>query len=349
MVLVGKRFPVKEKKLMKLTIKDIAEMAGVSIATVSRVLNNSKPVSEEVRKRVEKVLEETNFRPNAWARSLIQNKTNLIGVIIPQINTFSAKLIDGIEDIASQNGYNIILSNTRLNREQELKAIDILIEKQVDGLIFSAVNITAENVEKIYQSKIPAVVVGQKVSEYNLPWVDVDNYSSIVELVQYLIRCGHKKLAMIHGPLYDMSAGYTRYKAFIDEVERHQIPKEDVILVESNFSMQDGYYAMEKILKNRSLPTAVISASDEIAIGAKKCLEDRGFIIPDDMSIVGFDDIDLAQITRPKLTTVRVDFFEMGSIAMKTLLRLLSDEKEVSLEHYVDYRLIIRDSVKMIR
>ena len=332
---------------MNLTIKDIAEMAGVSIATVSRVLNNSKPVSNAVRKKVEKVLEETNFRPNALARGLVKNQTHLIGVIIPQINIFSAKLIDGIEEIAKQNGYNIILSNSRLNREQELNAIDILIEKQVDGLIISSVEITDQHAEKINKSKIPAVIVGQKVSEYNLPWVDVDNYNSIVEMVQYLIRCGHRNLAMIHGPLYDQSPGYTRYKAFLDEIRRQNIPSENFCLVESNFSLKDGYLAMEKLLKG-TLPTAVVCASDEIALGAKKCLEDRGFKIPDDISIVGFDDMDLAQISRPKLTTVRVDFFDMGSVAMETLLGLLTNKKG-TLEHYIDYRLMIRDSVKDIR
>ena len=334
---------------MNLTIKDIAEMAGVSIATVSRVLNNSKPVSEEVRKKVEKVLEETKFRPNALARGLVKNKTNLIGVIIPQINIFSAKLIDGIEEIAKQNGYNIILSNSRLDREQELKALDILVEKQVDGLIISSVEINGQHAEKILKANIPAVIAGQKVSEYNLPWVDVDNYNSIVEMVQYLLRCGHRKLAMIHGPLYDQSAGFTRYKAFLDEIARQKIPRKDIRLAESNFSIKDGYHAMEKLLRGRNLPTAVVCASDEIALGAKKCLEDRGFRIPDDISIVGFDDMDLVEIIRPKLTTVRVDFVEMGTVAMQTLLELLNEEKEVQLEHYLDYRLMIRDSVKVIR
>lgn len=334
---------------MKLTIKDIARMSGVSISTVSRVMNNSKPVNDEIREKVEKVIDETNFRPNALARGLINKSTNLIGVIIPQINYISAELINGIEEVANQNGYNIILSNSRLNAEQELKALDIFKEKQVDGIILSSVDISERHKELIEKNKIPLVVVGQKTTEYGIPWVDVDNYAPISELVRYLIQCGHKKIGMIHGPLKDQSAGYTRYKAFLEEMERHQLSIDSTSLVESNFSTKDGYFAMEKLLRGAFIPTAILCASDTIAIGAKNCAEDRGYLVPEDVSIVGFDDIDLASLVRPQLTTVRSSIQNMGSKSMETLIKMLNEGKLDNLEHYVDYRLMIRDSVKFKR
>lgn len=334
---------------MKLTIKDIARMSGVSISSVSRVLNDSKPVSDEIREKVNGVIKKTNFHPNALARGLINRSTNLIGVIIPQVNSISAELINGIEDVAYQNGYNIILSNSQLNKELELEALDIFNEKQVDGIILSSVVITEQHARLIHENDIPVVVVGQKASEYNIPWVDVNNYTPITKIVRYLVECGHEKIAMIHGPLKDKSAGYTRYKAFLDETSRLNLPMSQNSLVESNFSTKDGYKAMEILLRNSTMPTAVVCASDTIAIGAKNCLEDRGLVIPDNVSIVGFDDSELASIVRPKLTTVRVSSFEVGSKAMEILIGLIKDGKIKQLENYVDYRIVIRDSVGVIK
>jgi DNA-binding LacI/PurR family transcriptional regulator len=334
---------------MSLTIKDIARMSGVSVSSVSRVINNSKPVNDEIRKKVEKVIKETNFRPNALARGLISKSTNLIGVIIPQINSISADLINGIEEVANENGYNIILSNSRLDPKQELKALEIFKEKQVDGIILSSVDITEEHSKFFQDNKIPLVVVGQKTTDYNIPWVDVDNYTPVAEMVRYLIRCGHEKIGMIHGPLMDRSAGFTRYQAFLDEMQRNQLHVDSAYLVESSFSTKGGYNGMEILLRNSTQPTAILCASDTIAIGAKNCAEDRGYLVPDDMSIVGFDDIEFATMIRPELTTVQVSIKNMGWESMETLLKVMDEEQLETIEHYVNYRLKIRNTVKTIR
>lgn len=333
---------------MSLTIKDIARMAGVSVATVSRVINNSKPVNDEIREKVEEIIRETNFRPNELARGLINKSTNLIGVIFPQINYTSAELINGIEEVANMNGYNIILSNTRLNPDMELKALQLFKDKQVDGIILSAIHTTERHVKWMKEHKIPVVIVGQKITEHIIPWVDVDNYTPVTEIVRYLIRCGHEKVGMIHGPLHDKSAGYTRYQGFVDEMKRHQLPINPDFLAECNFSSRDGYAAMETLLRKNDLPTAIVCASDTIAIGAKNCAEDRGYQIPEDFSIVGFDNIELASLVRPQLTTVQVNFHAMGTKAMEALLRMVKQKDPGNLDNYVDYRLIIRDSVKKL-
>ncbi|WP_052806931.1 LacI family DNA-binding transcriptional regulator [Mesobacillus subterraneus] len=332
---------------MNLTIKDIARMAGVSVSSVSRVINNSKPVNDHIKEKVEKVIRETNFRPNAVARGLISKSTNLIGVILPQINYISAELINGIEGVANKNGYNIILSNTRLNPDLELNALQLFKDKQVDGIILSSIDMSERHIQLIQDNKIPVVVVGQKTTDYAIPWVDVDNYRPITEIVRYLMRCGHEKIGMIHGPLIDKSAGDSRYRGFIEEMERKNLSVNPKFVGESNFSSKDGYLAMEKILKCEDIPTAVVCASDTIAIGAKNCAEDLGYRIPEDISIVGFDDIELATLVRPKLTTVQVCFETMGSKAMETLLQSI-EFKPVNIENYLDYRLIIRDSVKVV-
>lgn len=334
---------------MGLTIKDIARMSGVSISSVSRVINNSKPVNPEIRERVQRVISETDFRPNALARGLINKSTNLIGVIIPQINYISAELINGIEEVANQNGYNIILSNSRVDTEKELKALDIFKEKQVDGIILSSVVITDRHIQSMKKNNIPVVIVGQKTTKHKIPWVDVENYTPITEMVRYLIRCGHEKIGMIHGPLKDQSAGYTRYRAFLDEMKSHQLSVEPAHLVESDFTSKGGYYAMETLLRGSNIPKAILCASDTIAIGAKNCAEDRGYFVPNDLSIVGFDDIELATLVRPQLTTVQVNTRNMGSKSMSVLIKAINEGELAEVEHYVDYRLIIRDSVKVMR
>lgn len=335
---------------MSLTIKDIARLAGVSVSSVSRVINNSKPVNKEIRERVEKVISETNFRPNALARGLINKSTNLIGVIIPQINYISSELINGIEEVANKNGYNIILSNTLTDPELELKALEIFKEKQVDGIILSSVDITERHRQKIKDYNIPVVIVGQKTTEYNLPWVDVENYTPITEMVRYLIRCGHEKIGMIHGPLKDKSAGYIRYHAFLDEMQKQKLPIDLSFIIESKFSSRGGYSAMETLLRGGNIPTAILCAADTIAIGAKNCAEDRGYLVPEDLSIVGFDDIELATLVRPKLTTVQVGTHSMGAKSMEVLIKAMINQGPLDeLEHYVDYRLMIRDSVKILR
>lgn len=325
-------------------------MAGVSISSVSRVLNDSKPVNKATKEKVEKVLRETNFRPNALARGLINQATKLIGVIIPRINSVSAQLIEGVESVTTQYGYNILLSNSRADIKQELQALDVYKENRVEGIILSSVKITDEHVEVIRNNSVPVVVVGQKTSDYGLPWVDVDNYSSVGEIVRFLRRSGHEKIAMIHGPTYDRSAGYSRLQGFIDEIQRLGLALDEHYLVESDFTMEQGYQAMERILRMREMPSAIVAASDAIAIGAKNCAEDRGFVIPDDLSIVGFDDIDTATSIRPQLTTVSVSSQDMGSTAARTLFKILKNEGPTEqLEHYVNYRLVLRGTVKNLR
>lgn len=334
---------------MGLTIKDIARMAGVSVSSVSRVINNSKPVNDEIREKVQKLIDETNFRPNALARGLINKTTNLIGVIIPQINAISAGLIDGIEEIANKNGYNIILSSSRLDIKRELKALSIFKEKQVEGIIISSVDITDEHIKIIENNELPLVVVGQKTTNYNLPWVDVDNYHSVAETVRFLIQLGHQHIGMIHGPLNDHSAGYERYKGFLDEMESQNLACESRFLIESEFNIESGYKAMEKLFRNEKVPTAIVAASDAIAIGAKNCAEERGFFVPEDLSIIGFDDVEMARSIKPALTTVRVNSIEMGSKSMELLNSILKNGKVEALENFVDYRLMIRDSTRDLR
>lgn len=331
---------------MNLTIRDIAKRAGVSVSTVSRVINNSKPVNKEVKEKVLSIINETGYRPNALARGLINKSTHLIGVIIPQITANFAHMVEGIEAVAREYGYHIILTHTNSDVEKEMQAFDIFREKQLDGIILSGVELTDRHYQKFDQVGIPTVIVGQMPEQGDIPNVDVDNYNASHEMVRYLIRCGHQNIAMIHGPLRDKTAGALRLEAFKDALKENDVPLDDRNIVESDFTSESGYLAMEKILSLKDLPTAVFAAADSIAIGAMNCAIDQGFRVPEDISIAGFDDIPMATSIRPKLTTVHVSSRDMGFKAMDLLIKKIKGEAIEQLNHQVDYRLTIRDSTQ---
>lgn len=334
---------------MDLTIKDIAKMADVSVSTVSRVINNSKPVNPQVKERVSNILFETGFKPNALARGLIYKKTGLIGVIVPQMNnSASSSLIDGIEAVAQRSGYNIIVSNSRSDEAKELQFLNIFKERQLEGVLFSGVEITQRHYQTIEKLNIPTVILSQKSMNENIPWVGFDNYKAGRDMMDFIIRYGHRKIGMIHGPLRDISAGADRYNAYKDTLNELAISINDDWVVESDFTLTGGYKAMEKILQSKEIPTAVYCANDTIAIGAMNCALDFGYDVPENISITGFDDIEMASAVKPQLTTVRLETYQVGYKAFELLTNRINGKQSDYIDSLVEHRLIIRKSTRRL-
>lgn len=352
MRLTGNRFHdiinVKVGENLKLTIKDIALMAGVSKATVSRVLNDSKPVSEDIRKKVINVIEETNFQPSQVARSLINKETKLIGVIIPDVsNPVFSKIIQGVEQEAIKNGYNVLLCNSRYLEEAEIDYLDILRDKEVDGLVYHGFK-TSEKVEnKLKVFNKPIVLVGINSKKLKLPVIMIDNEKASYEATMYLIKLGHSKIAMIHGPLDDPFAGALRYKGYVKAMKEKKLEIYKELLVEGHYKLKDGYKGMTKILTSKEIPTAVICANDEMAIGAIKCAIDNEMKVPDEISFIGFDNIEISEIYSPSVTTISQPFESKGKSAMELLIKMIKGEKtdEVIIH---SHELIIRETTKNI-
>ncbi len=317
-----------EVKKMRVTIKDVAKKAGVSISTVSRVINNSKPVSNEMRQRVLKVIEETGYVPNPVARSLVMKKSQFIGVVVPDIsNSFIGEILNGIEEIGKIYGYDILLCNTYGNMEQELRYIQLLGAKQVEGIVFMTWKLQDDLVEYLTNIDIPIVLINRNTSKMTIPSVSIDNFQAAYEMTCYLIRKGHRKIALIQNSLDQNTFGLDQYKGYQKALEEHGIALDRKLIRYGNFKLENSYKIMKDFIQEKIPVTAVFATSDMMAIGAINCLLDHGYRVPEDVSVVGFHDIKLASIYRPNLTTIHQPLYDIGAVAIRMIIKKINQEE----------------------
>jgi LacI family transcriptional regulator len=309
-----------------MTISDVAAEAGVSVATVSRVLNDTGyPVRPETRRRVLEAVEKLDFRPNDLARGLLLKRTQTIGLVIPDIaNPYYPVISRGVEDVASQHGYAVIFCNTDRDAAKSERYINVLLQKQVDGIIIAGGGTDFSRASERFAEHGTRVVF---VGKPSLPWpsVRVPNEDGTVAAIEHLAELGHRRVGFIAGPAKlptarDRLAGYRR------AVSDHGMAADRSLERDGDFSEQSGYRATEALLREEPRPTAIFAANDRMAIGALAAAADRGLRVPEDLSVVGFDDIPLASYVRPALTTVALPAYEMGAAAMRLLLDLVKDK-----------------------
>ncbi|MGM0603943.1 MAG: LacI family DNA-binding transcriptional regulator [Bacillota bacterium] len=334
---------------MKVTIKDIARKAGVSVTTVSRVINNKPDVSSDTKKKVEKIIDETNYQPNTIARGLVLQKSYTIGLIIPDIsNPFFPEVARGIEDELRKEGYSVIFCNTDNRKTWEKESIDLLRSKQVDGMILSLSYENCGEIFKLEKEGFPVVQLDRLVEGSSVPSIAIDNTESAYTAAEYLISRGHKKIAHITGDL-DTNTGRCRAEGFKRALQDYNINLPDKFYVKGDYSRSSGYYSMKKILQSDELPTAVFTGNDLMAMGVYEAIFDAGLEIPDDISVFGHDDIDLASLIRPGLTTMRQPKYRIGKLAAEVLLGIINKNKAPNLTEVVlKTELIERESVKSL-
>ncbi|GAB6137534.1 LacI family DNA-binding transcriptional regulator [Halanaerobaculum tunisiense] len=332
---------------MSITIKEIAKLANVSKSTVSRVINNSDHVSDKVREKVEQIVEETGYAPNSLAKDLHRNRTDTIGVILPKINTstFSAA-VEGISNTMYENGYDVLLTNTRLNNEEEINHLQLLKEKRVSGILLFGTQFTEEHVEMLTKMNIPVVVLGQDITDIlEIPCVIHDDFQSAQDIVNYLIEQGHNRIGYIGVEEYDEAVGQFRKQGYLTALQENNLPVKEEYMYKDGFSIDSGYQGMTEIINNtQKLPTAVFAATDRLAIGAMKCLKDNGYRIPEDVSIVGIGDADISPLITPELTTIHYNHFRAGAEASKLLLQHINNQ-EIPYKLVMDHHIVERNSV----
>lgn len=334
-------------RVVKLTINDIAKKAGVSKATVSRILNESKPVSEEIREKVMKIIKETGYNPNSVARSLVFKKTHLIGIVIPEIsNPYFSQLVRGIEDEANAKGYNIIICNADHDFDKENRSLQILKSKQVDGIIFLTSHLLKEHDLFFKQNLIPTVIIGTNSEKFNIPFVDIDNFSAAYEVVKYLISLGHRRIGLIRGTITYQNVSFFRFEGYKKALEDYGVYFDENLIKVGHYKFESGYRAMEELLKQDCKPTAVFAMNDEMAIGAMNCTIDQGLRVPEDISVIGFDDIPMASMVRPMVTTVHQPIYEMGVEAAKMLIEHLKNPNKSINNVILPHHIIERQSTK---
>ncbi|CEG29353.1 LacI family DNA-binding transcriptional regulator [Bacillus sp. B-jedd] len=327
------------------TIKEIAERARVSRTTVSRVLNNSGYVSEEAKKRVMKIIEETGYIPSENAKSLRTKKTKVIGVILPKISTeTSSRLVRGMDEVLAKEGYQILLATSNLEPEKEIEYLKLLKGRHVDGIILSATNVNRALIEEIHRLKIPFITVGQYIQ--GLTNVIFDDYQASKDLVQLFIRRGHERIAFIGVSETDRAVGLERKKGYLDAMRENSLPIEDSWIQTGVFNTESGYEGMKAILDTSTKkPTGVVAVTDRLAIGAMQYLKEAGLGIPDDMSVAGMGGSELSRYMAPSLTTIDFSFEEAGREAAGLMLESMSSENFQEKIKIVPYRLIERDTI----
>ncbi|WP_445490790.1 LacI family DNA-binding transcriptional regulator [Niallia sp. 03133] len=334
---------------MSITIKDVAKQAGVSIATVSRVLNGSKPVSLKVKEKVLQVVEETGFNPNQVARSLIMKKSSLIGVLIPDIkNAFFSLFVSGVEEASYKAEYTTLLCNTNGELETELHYLNILREKYVDGVIILSSTPEKKKKQREFFNKhnIPVVFASHhEKEEDHFSYVNIDEEKAFYDGTKFLIDLGHRDIAMLGGTLSYYDSGIIRYQGYIKALEDHHITMNKKWVMDGGYDIASGYKRGKILFSQENRPTAVCCASDMIAIGAIRAAEECGLSVPEDVSIMGFDDIPIAEAYRPSLTTIRQPIVELGIEAANMLFEQMK-EKDGPAERVriLPHEIVVRES-----
>ncbi|MGP0585425.1 LacI family DNA-binding transcriptional regulator [Paenibacillus timonensis] len=306
---------------MGATIKDVARLAGVSVATVSRVLNDLPGYSEETRKNVLASVDELGYQPNAIARGLVNKRTQTIGVLFPSVSSaFSSEILHGIEEAAQERGYSVVVCNTAEDGKRTMKYLQVLREKQVDGIIFSSGVLKEEYDQTLRAMEVPVVLVATKSEYADIPYVKVDDHQAAYDACAYLIRRGHRRMAMIGGPPHDVIAGEPRIAGFRAALADHGLPAEEAPVLDGGFTFAGGCKAAEELLRQSPKVTGVFAAGDEMAIAVISTAARLGIAVPAQLSVIGYDNLKLAEMSYPPLTTVAQPLADMGRLAATKLM-----------------------------
>lgn len=328
---------------MAVNIKDVARKANVSISTVSRVINDSKPVSDEIKKRVFDIIEETGYVPNPVARSLVMKKSRLIGIIVPDIaNYYTGELLNAFEEIAKTYDYEVILCNTYGDFQQELRYLKLLESKQVEGMIFLSFKWDEAHQAFFEKCNLPVVLVNRAAVNDRVFTVSIDHTKAVYEITAEMIKRGHRDLMLIRNGETDDVFGTDQLEGFQKALEDNGLELRPEWVCNGYFQAADAYSAVQTVLDSGNRPTAVITTTDDMAVGAINCLVDNGIRVPEDVSVTGFYDTALATLYRPKLTTVQHPIYDIGAIAIRLLIKKIDgqdiEEKHVRLPHGIVYR-----------
>jgi LacI family transcriptional regulator len=328
----------------KLTIRDIARLAGVSTATVSRVLNQKPDVDAETRERVMRIVKEHGYVPSVTASSLAGGRSRLLGVLVPSLTwPLMPNILQGIAEVIEQTSYELVLYSIShrtdrsgfIDRIVQARLIDGLIAVYPDGdarydPVDRADREATEHLAAHYQQGFPVVILDDQSLPGSTPWVGPDNRVGAYEAVRQLIQLGHRRIAHVQGPL-QYQCSHDRYAGYLQALVEARIDVDPALIVEGDFMTPGGHAAAERLLGMPDGPTAIFAANDQMASGVIAAARDRGLGVPDDLAVVGFDDAVLAALTRPALSTVKQPFDEMGKRAAELLLALIDAPRAIGL------------------
>ncbi len=329
---------------MSATIKEVAQKAGVSIATVSRVFNNSDLVTRATVDHVRKIAQELRYFPNASARSLSRKQNETFGMILPDMfGEFFSELIRGADKTAQKNSYNLLLSSSHNDQKELVQALNVM-KGRVDGLIIMSPLIDADTLNNNLPKSLPVILLHCIVQDDSFDSIVIDNYSSAYQIVNHLIQHGHKRIAIIKGA-HGNYESEERLRGYRDALLQANCQVDPLLELDGEFSEESAYEAIKTMLTRKPLPTAVFASNDSMAIGALKALHDEGIAIPGDIALAGFDDIPVSRYVKPALSTVHVPIYKMGVLAIEKLMTNVRDKNGQQKETIVfPTELVLRES-----
>lgn len=305
---------------MLVTIKDVAREAGVSVGTASQALRHSPTVREATRRRVLAVAKRLRYQPSALARGLVTRRTHTVGLLISDIaNPFFIRAVRAVEDVAQENGYNVILCNTDEDPAKETQYLQVLMEKRVDGIILATTAGSLRMVRDVRWRRIPLVLFDRELPGVATDIVKVDGLLGGRLATEHLLRLGHRRIAIIHGPVV-RSTGAERLKGYLAALRAMGIRPAPELIREGNFKQDSGRELAQRLLDVSPPPTALFCTNNLMTVGALQTLQERGVRIPADLSLVGYDDMEWWTLTHPPLTTVGQPVYDLGREAMRLLL-----------------------------
>lgn len=309
-----------------MNIKAVAKKAGVSTATVSRTINGSDKVTPKTAERVRRAVEALQFYPDTNARSLGSGRSSLYGLIISDItNPFFPELVKSFEDIAVEHGQEVLVANTNYDPARMESCVTRMMQRKVDGVAIMTSEMEDRLIKVFSHRNIPLVFMDVGEPGPGVSRVCVNHAAGVAMAMDHLIGLGHRKIAFISGPL-DLFSARTRFQAFLKGLERHGLKRDPSLIQEANHRADGGHEAMERILASGARPTAIIASNDLTAIGAMGAIHEHGLRIPEDISIVGYDDIQLSAYTQPSLTTLRLPRIEIATAAFRALYNSVQPE-----------------------
>jgi LacI family transcriptional regulator len=336
--------------MKRVTMTDVARRAGVSVSTVSHVINKTRFVETSTKERVLTAIQELDYRPSRVAQGLASRRTNTAGLLISDVgNPFYHQVILGVEDAALSSDYSVFLFNSNYDLKRSLQYIHSMIDRQVDGVIFMSSRLTADLIAELTRRQVPTVILDWEESQVNhVGTIVIEFEVGIREAVQHLVQLGHRRFAHVSGPL-DLWTARVRRDAFLQALRHNGVDSARVPVVEANLRIDGGRGALPRLLSVDPAPTAVFAANDLTAIGIMLEARDRGLRVPEDLSVVGLDDIGLSSQIAPPMTTVALPCYEIGGAAMNMLLELIRTPEESRLSSpapriKVATQLIVRQS-----
>ena len=333
------------------TLKDIAKRADVHLSTVSRVLNpaHRKMVSDDVADRVKAIADEMGYRANPFGYGLRTNKSNIIGVVIPDLtNPVFPPIIRGMEHALREAGYTAILADSNESVEDERTIVEQMQARQIEGLVLASAHRADNLVESAMDQGLPVVLINRMTDDKRVPSVTNDDHRGAMLAVDHLIDLGHRNIAHLAGPKY-ISTGHNRRKGYLSALRRRNIDINRKLTVTCDaFGVDDGIKGFEKLMSRDVEFSAIFAGNDAIALGCYQAMKNCGLKCPDDISIIGYSDMPFVNMVQPRLSTVRIDLYAMGSMAAQALLRIIDNEDERPVPTILEPELIVRDSTAKI-